>query len=90
VPVGQACSPAGLDCAYAEGQCNCTGTVPVAGPKPEWQCSTPADGCPEPRPRIGDACSQPGLACDYGACSGGIGLQCTDGYWQREIVPCPV
>jgi hypothetical protein len=50
----------------------------------------PAKGCPEPRPRIGDVCSEPALTCDYGACTGGIELQCEDGYWQREEVPCPV
>jgi hypothetical protein len=90
VPVGKTCSPAGLDCAYPEGQCNCSVSGPVVGPNPDWQCSMPAEGCAEPRPRIGEACSQPALMCNYGACTGGVALQCVDGSWQRAEVPCPV
>jgi hypothetical protein len=89
VPQGKACTPNGLDCAYPQGQCNCSPTVPVSSPGPVWQCATPAQGCPDPRPDIGDGCSQPGLSCNYGACTGGIDLQCVDGYWQREVTPCP-
>jgi hypothetical protein len=89
--VGQnmTCSPAGLDCAYTQGQCNCTFTLPVGG-GPFWKCFTPAN-CPEPRPRIGSACSQSSTngPCDYGACQGGIELQCTGGYWKEVLVPCP-
>jgi hypothetical protein len=90
VPQGQGCTPEGLDCAYAEGQCNCAPTVPVSGPDPVWQCSMPAAGCPEPRPRIGSSCTQPGLSCDYGSCTGGVLLQCTDGSWQMVDTPCPI
>ena len=53
VPQGKQCTPQGLDCSYTEGQCNCSSTLPASGPYPVWQCSTPAAGCPEPRPRIG-------------------------------------
>jgi hypothetical protein len=89
VAQNQACMPEGLDCAYSEGQCNCTYTLPVGG-GPYWKCFTPAGGCPDPRPRIGSACSAPStLSCDYGACAGGIELQCADGYWKEEAVPCP-
>lgn len=90
VPVGQACTPQGLDCAYPEGQCNCTSTLPVAGTNPAWYCATPGNACPEPRPRIGESCSQPGLSCDYGACYGGVALDCSGGYWQEAAVACPV
>jgi hypothetical protein len=89
VPQGKACSPAGLDCAYSQGQCNCAGTLPVSTGT-VWQCSTPPSGCPEPRAALGAACSQPGLSCDYGSCTGGIAEQCVDGYWQRENTACPV
>jgi hypothetical protein len=92
VQQGQACMPDGLDCAYAQGQCDC---APRPGPGAPgggavWQCFQPT-GCPEPRPRLGDACSQPNLTCDYGACSGGIAVQCSaSGYWQAAMEPCPV
>jgi hypothetical protein len=90
VPQGKDCTPQGLDCAYPQGQCNCAGTLPVSGPNPVWQCSTPASGCPEPRPREGSPCTSAGQTCDYGACTGGVELQCSDGYWQVSVVPCPV
>ncbi len=80
--------PDGLDCAYQQGQCNCAPMVPVGGPNPIWQCSSP-QGCPEPRPRLGDACTQTGQSCDYGACTGGVAVVCKDGYWQQAFVPCP-
>jgi len=86
------CSPAGLDCAYSQGQCNCTYTSPVifldgglGGPV--WKCYTPT-GCPEPRPRIGDACTGT-QTCDYGACYGGVAVQCSGSYWKQAFVPCP-
>ena len=88
VDQGKACTPMGLACSYAEGQCNCS-NQPIAAPSPIWQCSTPVAGCPEPRPDIGTACTQPGLQCDYGACTGGAAEECTDGYWQQAAVGCP-
>jgi hypothetical protein len=90
VPQGKQCTPLGLDCAYPQGQCNCADSVPVSQPNPVWLCSTPQTGCPEPRPDLGSSCSQPGLSCDYGACTGGIAMSCQDGYWQRAEVACPV
>jgi hypothetical protein len=89
VPQGQACTPQGLDCAYPQGQCNCDSEPESAKQTPVWLCSTPATGCPEPRPDIGTACSQSNLSCDYGACTGGIALQCTGGLWQQEATACP-
>jgi hypothetical protein len=88
VPQGKTCPQQGLDCAYPQGQCNCS-TPALAGPGIEWLCSTPAAGCPDPRPDIGTSCAQPGLSCDYGACTGGVELQCTDGTWQQEETACP-
>ncbi len=89
VPQNKSCSPLGLDCSYAEGQCNCAQALPVGGATPIWQCAYPGKGCSEPRPRIGSACSQPGLACDYGACTGGVNLVCTGGAWVEQQTPCP-
>jgi hypothetical protein len=88
VPQGMPCSPQGLDCSYLKGQCNCAGTLPVSMGV-VWQCSVPAQGCPNPRPRIGAACSQDALACDYGACTGGIELTCQGGYWRQTMTLCP-
>jgi hypothetical protein len=89
VPQGQDCNPQGLDCGYAQGQCNCDIEPESAKLGPVWLCTTPAAGCPDPRPNIGASCTQPGLSCDYGACTGGIELQCTDGTWQEEATACP-
>jgi hypothetical protein len=89
VPQGKACTPLGLDCAYAEGQCNCDTEIESANQNPVWLCTTPAAGCPDPRPTIGSACNQPNLDCDYGACTGGIELGCLDGTWQVEGTACP-
>jgi hypothetical protein len=90
VTEGATCTPDGLDCAYAEGQCDCTFSLPAGGTMPTWHCFHPT-GCPEPRPRVGDACtpSQDGLMCDYGACMGGIAETCSNGYWHWTMLPCP-
>jgi hypothetical protein len=88
VPQGKSCTPVGKDCAYAEGQCNCADSLPISTGGPTWMCFSPK-GCPEPRPRIGSACSQPSQTCDYGGCSQGASIACNDGYWQLQLVPCP-
>jgi hypothetical protein len=89
VPQGQACMPSGLDCAYAEGECNCSFSSPAGtGTMATWHCFRP-QGCPEPRPRIGAACTQEGQTCDYGACTGGVTESCMGGYWQWTMVACP-
>lgn len=89
VPQGQACMPDGFDCAYAEGQCDCSSTgLGGTSTTPTWQCFQPA-GCPQPRPKLGAACSQEGLSCDYGSCSGGVAETCTGGYWREANVACP-
>lgn len=91
VPSGQDCSPESLTCAYPEGECICTRSF--GGPQmltPKWDCIPATDGCPSPRPDIGTSCSQAGLDCNYGACSGGVDLVCKDGRWQQQIIPCPL
>lgn len=91
VPTGQDCTPNGLACAYPEGTCLCTQSFGgLVKQTPAWDCFPEETGCPSPRPDIGTACSAPSsLSCDYGACSGGLELQCTDGTWQEVAVPCP-
>ncbi len=84
------CEVDGTTCDYPQGTCICTsdpGGLPIIN-GPVWSC-TPANGCPEPRPNLGSSCASPGLMCDYGACSGGVAEQCTDGSWTLAEVPCP-
>jgi hypothetical protein len=84
---GQVCPVQNLDCAYPEGQCDC-GHTDDAGLL-VWSCFSPA-GCPEPRPRIGSACAQDGLLCDYGVCAGGVAEQCVLQLgWMQAFPPCP-
>jgi hypothetical protein len=88
------CSASGLACGYTQGRCDCavaTGGPPSVGTKPtRWLCDDPGTSCPMPRPRVGSACTQSGLTCNYGACSipDGVGLQCTGGLWQVSPVAC--
>lgn len=90
VPNLQDCTPNGLACAYAEGECICTTDFgPVSKTTPAWNCIPASNGCPSPRPDIGTACTQPNQQCDYGACNGGVALTCTDGAWQQTFTPCP-
>jgi hypothetical protein len=86
VPQNMSCTPNGLDCAYSQGQCNCTMSLPIVGGA-TWKCFDP-NGCPEPRPDLGTPCTG-SQSCDYGACNGGIEVECADGYWKQEEVPCP-
>ncbi|MDD1750759.1 MAG: hypothetical protein LUO89_12905 [Methanothrix sp.] len=91
VPAGQSCSPDTLTCAYPDGECICT--TNFGGPQSQtarWDCIPATNGCPSPRPDIGASCSQPGLDCNYGACSGGVDLVCKDGRWQQQNIPCPL
>src|SRR5262249_15663356 len=89
VEQGKACTPQGLDCAYPQGQCNCALSLPVGGHNPVWQCTTPTTGCPEPRAPRGSPCTQDGLSCNYGGCTGGVAEQCKNGVWHQELLPCP-
>ncbi|HEY8088118.1 MAG TPA: hypothetical protein VIF09_09735 [Polyangiaceae bacterium] len=84
------CTQVGTDCAYPQGQCNCSyGPLPGTGNTASWYCETPPGGCPEPRPDLGTSCTQEGLTCDYGACYGGIAVACQDGIWTEGGVACP-
>jgi hypothetical protein len=56
------CSKDAQVCAYSEGLCACSRGV--------WACAHPAAGCPPFRPRMGSACSNTNLHCDYGICPG--------------------
>jgi hypothetical protein len=88
---GGVCMDPGLVCAYADGTCNC---AVQAGPiRPggldRWACFDVAQGCPSPRPNIGDPCPTDGTTCNYGVCSGGFELVCRDGIWQEgPHAPC--
>jgi hypothetical protein len=88
VPMDQTCTHDGLHCSYPQGQCYCAKTQPATA-TPLWQCFTPAAGCPQSPPGVGLSCSQPGLACDYGACTGGGAFVCATGSWRTKVVPCP-
>jgi hypothetical protein len=78
-----------LTCSYAQGTCICSdGSLPMPG-GPSWQCFPATSKCPSPRPKIGSPCSDNGTTCDYGACEGGVELQCTGGIWQVVETPCP-
>jgi len=88
-----ACTVEGAECVYpSQGTCLCTsdpGGLPLVG-GPVWDCIAATPTCPSPRPRLGSPCSSEGSTCDYGACTGGISLECTGGVWQKNtMVACP-
>ncbi len=76
------CSPNGLNCGYADGECNCWSSDSTIF---TWQCSTPEPGCPQPRARLGTECSTDELVCDYGP--GGTSEQCQAGVWLVYAQP---
>jgi len=93
---GNSCAPPGLECDYAQGRCVCSlgfgGPVPLDAGSGHWSCEAPPKGCPQPRPRLGSACTVPSsLSCDYGACilSGGVTMQCQGGIWVETPTACP-
>jgi hypothetical protein len=95
VPTGQSCQPQGLVCGFVEGVCTCWSSGNVVridgGAGPQWKCFPVGQGCPSPRPNIGTSCSRVGLNCDYGACNGGLALECrVGGAWQRALTACPL
>jgi hypothetical protein len=87
------CPIDGQTCSYPQGTCVCTqdpGGLPTTN-GPIWSCVPPTPGCPATRPTLGTVCGDPSLTdCDYGQCSGGVGLGCVNGYWTLANVPCPV
>jgi hypothetical protein len=82
-----ACSPAGTACAYSSGLCVCTKYDLNPGSRDastyeQWTCAAPDSHCGAARPRIGSACKQEGLECDYQICgSYGGDFLCTSGTW---------
>jgi hypothetical protein len=82
----------GALCEYPEGVCLCTddpGGLPIEN-GPVWSCTPTTRGCPPTVPKLGTACTaDPTTVCDYGECSGGVGLQCVDGYWAIAMTVCP-
>ncbi len=87
--------PVDATCAYPKGTCVCSsgsGVVRLVegGIAVDWACFGATVSCRSPRPHIGDPCTEENRICDYGACSGGIELQCADGLWQEVAVACPV
>ncbi len=87
------CAPEAEFCVYPQGTCICTddpGGLPRAG-GPEWGCTPVTAGCPAAPPRLGTPCKVPeSTECDYGACNGGVDMQCTDGHWAISmLVGCP-
>jgi hypothetical protein len=92
---GGHCDTVGSSCGYPAGTCSCGSEGPimisldgsVAGPT--WHCVAATPACPSPRPRLGTTCPTDGQFCDYGACVGGIAIQCTAGTWQEAFTACP-
>jgi hypothetical protein len=81
---GMPCNSPSLDCDYADKRCECA-SGPTPQSAPTWRCSDPllaGPGC-GPRPRLGAACPQDGLVCNYGACeiTGGSTESCL-GVWR--------
>ena len=90
VPNGVDCANDQLSCAYPQGECICTKSFGgLQRTTPAWDCFPAQSGCPAPRPDIGSACTQQGQQCNYGACSGGVSLECDGTSWQQTFTPCP-
>lgn len=90
---GMTCQTSQATCEYDQGMCACIGCQSPGGPDSGyWHCRAWTDvpaGCPVPRARIGTACSDEGLQCDYDkCCSGpaiGVRMECTDGVWEPYV-----
>jgi hypothetical protein len=84
----EGCTP-NLSCYYPGARCVCGTLVP--GAPVDWLCDTGTNttmdasagaSCPLPRPRIGTACTEAGVTCEYGWCqSEDDALACTNGAW---------
>jgi len=96
VPTGQHCGDlVNTTCSYPQGFCGCS--VGSGGPYPAdaaavatWICDAPEAGCPMPRPKLGSACAQDNLQCDYSVCALPMGesVICQDGAWQEQAYGC--
>jgi len=84
----QTCAPDGTVCVYPAGLCACS---EYSGPGSAdasasylWTCASPDPACPVVRPRIGSACTQEGLYCDYEVCGAyGGAFSCSGGVWGQ-------
>jgi hypothetical protein len=87
---GTPCNSPSLDCDYADKRCECAN-----GPAPQsattWRCTDPllaGPGCGV-RPRLGAACPQDGLSCNYGACEiAGGNVEYCQGVWRIASATC--
>jgi hypothetical protein len=97
ITVGGSCTPAGEVCDYGQGTCTCASpSAAVMKPDggnpsgvPHWSCVPEQPHCPSPRPKLGTPCSATNATCDYGSCTGGIALACTNGVWEEALTACP-
>jgi hypothetical protein len=78
-------------CAMTNGICACTtGAGGADTHERRWVCIRPSvGGCPNERPRAGDACNG-NLWCDYGSCKWkrGLLMQCKEQRWVSGGAPC--
>jgi hypothetical protein len=78
-----------VPCIYDEGTCVCGEPGPPHEGPDDWFCTARSAGCPYAPPATNSACSDSGLYCDYGACSGGTAWDCSGGVWTQGAVGCP-
>ena len=85
----------GLMCSYDQGHCECAGYCGGAPPPPDqdfshWTCVAKLDnGCPDSRPKSGDACKVPTRSCTYGICCVETFLCGQSGKWSSGGLACP-
>jgi hypothetical protein len=92
---GSACTDSALQCWYEEGTvCSCSACeggaeYPICRPiaQPEWSCTKPNAGCPNPAPQAGSACSDVTLECGT-SCE--LPIRCENGSWQYGRAQCPI
>ncbi len=89
---GTSCATNGASCNLTTQHCDCQlgcGAAFLDGGR--WVCDGPKAGCPEPRPRLGSACTAEGQQCDYTLCCAGGTMTCQGGLWQGHLMSggCP-
>lgn len=92
---GSACNDSALQCWYEEGTvCSCSACAggaeyPICQTlaQPEWWCTKPKAGCPNPAPQAGSACSDATLDCGT-SCE--LPIRCESGTWQYGRAQCPI
>lgn len=94
---GQPCVNENGICNYDGLICTCTNCIEYPVEKCEgpllWSCAAPnpTPGCPAAKPNLGTACTQEGLACDYGCEMGDLRV-CQGGAWVagEDQFMCPI